>query len=211
VTATNGHELTPRQAAEVLGVSVDTVRRMVDSGELIARKTRGEHRLIPRAAVEAMKLKLEHPGDPLSLALEVAREDSPAGAVARPDDGHDESAGIEEVQRVALRAVSYDDGGLIEFDEFGWTARRAERARRYLLGWFERRYRDRWPRSEVEALALELLEAWVKRHPARRASPPPVPPAPPEPTLADARRELLELQRDMLLEAKARTRGGVAK
>jgi molybdopterin-binding protein len=37
------------QAAKVLGVSVDTVRRYADSGKLKSRRTRGRHRLVDGA------------------------------------------------------------------------------------------------------------------------------------------------------------------
>lgn len=39
------------QAAELLGVSVDTVRRWADSGELETRRTRGGHRVVTGAAL----------------------------------------------------------------------------------------------------------------------------------------------------------------
>ena len=37
------------QAAKVLGVSVDTVRRLADSGRLKSTRTRGQHRLVDGA------------------------------------------------------------------------------------------------------------------------------------------------------------------
>lgn len=48
------HLLTTSAAADALGVSHDTVARMVDAGELAATRTPGGHRRIPRAAVEAI-------------------------------------------------------------------------------------------------------------------------------------------------------------
>lgn len=46
--------LTTRQAAALLGVSHDTVSRMVDAGELPSTRTAGGHRRVPRAAVQAL-------------------------------------------------------------------------------------------------------------------------------------------------------------
>jgi molybdopterin-binding protein len=50
------------QAAEVLGVSADTVRRLADRGALVTRRTLGGHRVV----------------DGVSLAAAVARDPSPA-------------------------------------------------------------------------------------------------------------------------------------
>lgn len=46
------------QAAELLGVSVDTVRRWVDSGRLGADRTAAGHRTIPGEALAALALEL---------------------------------------------------------------------------------------------------------------------------------------------------------
>lgn len=45
------HQYRIGQAAEVLGVSVDTVRRLVDNGQLPAARTEGGHRLIDGQAL----------------------------------------------------------------------------------------------------------------------------------------------------------------
>jgi molybdopterin-binding protein len=44
----------PGQAAKMLGVSVDTVRRMVDSGQLVAVRTSGRQRLIDGESLAAL-------------------------------------------------------------------------------------------------------------------------------------------------------------
>ncbi len=45
--------MTTQEAAELLGLSVSTVKRMVENGELIAEKTPGGHRRITSSAIEA--------------------------------------------------------------------------------------------------------------------------------------------------------------
>ena len=46
------------QAAEVLGVSVDTVRRMVDAGRLVATRDDGGQRIVDGAALAALAVEL---------------------------------------------------------------------------------------------------------------------------------------------------------
>jgi excisionase family DNA binding protein len=136
------NELTPAAAAEVLGVSADSVRRMVDRGELLARRSPGGQRRIPREVVEAMKLRLENPGDPLGATLRGGLEDAGAdseavelagsaapGATARPARRAGVSTEVsgltlEQARQVALEAVSVEtrdagygtrtDAGLID-------------------------------------------------------------------------------------------------
>jgi molybdopterin-binding protein len=48
------------QAAELLGVSVDTVRRWVDSGRITATRTSGGRRLIDGAALAAFARETTH-------------------------------------------------------------------------------------------------------------------------------------------------------
>lgn len=45
--------ITPAEAAAMLGVSVETIRRHCDTGKLTAHRTLGEHRRILRSTVEA--------------------------------------------------------------------------------------------------------------------------------------------------------------
>jgi molybdopterin-binding protein len=56
------------QAAELLGVSVDTVRRWVDGGLVAAARTRGGHRAVDGAALA--RFAAERPG--IASALPVA-------------------------------------------------------------------------------------------------------------------------------------------
>ena len=55
-------ELRISQAAEILGVSVDTVRRLVDSGQLNSHRTGGGHRMID--GVSLARFVTEHTGTP---------------------------------------------------------------------------------------------------------------------------------------------------
>src|SRR3954451_21578341 len=48
------------QAAELLGVSVDTVRRWVDTGQLRATRTEGGRRLIDGAALAKFAIEVTH-------------------------------------------------------------------------------------------------------------------------------------------------------
>jgi len=51
------------QAAELLGVSVDTVRRWVDTGRLKAARTQGGRRLIDGAALAKFAIEVSHEHD----------------------------------------------------------------------------------------------------------------------------------------------------
>ncbi len=52
----SGDELTPAEAAEILGVSPSTVRRYEESGILVPRRLPGSgHRRYKRAEVEALR------------------------------------------------------------------------------------------------------------------------------------------------------------
>ena len=52
---------TTQKAAEILGISVTSVQQLVEAGVIEAWKTKGGHRRIPLAAVEAYK---GNPGQP---------------------------------------------------------------------------------------------------------------------------------------------------
>ena len=54
------------QAAELLGVSPDTVRRLADSGQLATRRTEGGHRVVDGVALA--QLLAEHSGLPEAAA-----------------------------------------------------------------------------------------------------------------------------------------------
>ena len=51
----NADVCTTQQAAQILGVSVTTVQQLVEAGVIEAWKTKGGHRRIPMAAVQAYK------------------------------------------------------------------------------------------------------------------------------------------------------------
>lgn len=73
--------LSPRQVADVLGVSESSVKRWVDGGELQAVRTAGGHRRIARSeAVRFARATGAFPARPDLLSL-------PAGAVAEPAAG----------------------------------------------------------------------------------------------------------------------------
>ena len=61
------------QAAKVLGVSVDTVRRHADSGRLRSTRTKGRHRLIDGAQLACLAESLDAEADPESGAASSAR------------------------------------------------------------------------------------------------------------------------------------------
>jgi molybdopterin-binding protein len=70
------------QAAELLGVSVDTVRRWVDGGRLDASRTQGGRRLIDGEALAAFAVQLTHERDPDVVVGRSARNRFP-GIVTR--------------------------------------------------------------------------------------------------------------------------------
>ncbi|MEO6919854.1 MAG: response regulator [Collimonas sp.] len=51
----NQSDVTTQEAARLLGISVTSVQQLVERGILVAWKTQGGHRRIPREAVEALK------------------------------------------------------------------------------------------------------------------------------------------------------------
>jgi len=55
------------QAAELLGVSPDSVRRLADSGQLATRRTEGGHRVVDGLALA--RLLAEHTGLPEAGAI----------------------------------------------------------------------------------------------------------------------------------------------
>lgn len=55
----SGHEVRLRDAADLLGVSPDTVRRWIDAGRLEARRTRGGQRRIDGAALARLAASAE--------------------------------------------------------------------------------------------------------------------------------------------------------
>jgi molybdopterin-binding protein len=90
------------QAAEVLGVSVDTVRRWIDGGRLPATRDDGGQRLVGGAALAAFAVEL-HEADPDIAAWRSARNSFP-GIVTKVIK--DKVAAQVEVQAGPHRVVS---------------------------------------------------------------------------------------------------------
>jgi molybdopterin-binding protein len=91
------------QAAELLGVSVDTVRRWVDSGRITATRTEGGRRLIDGAALAAFALELTPEHEPDVIIGRSARNRFP-GIVTRVLK--DKVAAQVEIQAGPHRIVS---------------------------------------------------------------------------------------------------------
>ncbi|MEM6327283.1 MAG: helix-turn-helix domain-containing protein [Bacteroidota bacterium] len=78
VAVADSNLLTVRQAADLLGVHVDTIRRWTDEGRLPETRTPGGHRRIPREAAEALR-EAERKGTPRApLAAGLPATDNPA-------------------------------------------------------------------------------------------------------------------------------------
>jgi excisionase family DNA binding protein len=65
MTMTTTEVCTTQEAAQILGISVTSVQQLVESGVIEAWKTKGGHRRIPLAAVEAYKASPNAPQVPL--------------------------------------------------------------------------------------------------------------------------------------------------
>lgn len=61
------------QAAELLGVSVDTVRRWAEAGRLRTRRTSGGQRLVDGAALAKLSLELAENAEPAAIVGQSAR------------------------------------------------------------------------------------------------------------------------------------------
>ena len=61
------------QAAELLGVSVDTVRRWAEAGRLRTRRTGGGQRLVDGAALADLSLELAENAEPAAIVGQSAR------------------------------------------------------------------------------------------------------------------------------------------
>ena len=61
------------QAAELLGVSVDTVRRWAEAGRLQTRRTSGGQRLVDGAALAKLSLELAENPEPAAIVGQSAR------------------------------------------------------------------------------------------------------------------------------------------
>lgn len=91
------------QAAELLGVSVDTVRRWVDCGRLEATRSEGGRRSIDGEALARLAVELTDPGQPSPVVGRSARNRFP-GIVTRVVK--DTVAAHVEIQAGPHRVVS---------------------------------------------------------------------------------------------------------
>jgi molybdopterin-binding protein len=91
------------EAAELLGVSVDTVRRWVDSGRLGARRTEGGQRVVDGAALAEFVSGLQHAPERDEVIARSARNRFP-GIVTRVVK--DEIVAQVELQAGPHRVVS---------------------------------------------------------------------------------------------------------
>ena len=90
------------QAAELLGVSVDTVRRWADDGELSVVRTAGGQRLVP--GDDLARLATERSDDPTAGRDRVSARNRFAGLVTRV--ATDELMAQVEIQAGPYRVVS---------------------------------------------------------------------------------------------------------
>ena len=65
------------QAAELLGVSVDTIRRWADSGRVKVARSRGGQRLIDGAALARLAIELADTHEPETIIGQSARNRFP--------------------------------------------------------------------------------------------------------------------------------------
>jgi molybdopterin-binding protein len=70
------------QAAEILGVSVDTLRRWADEGRLATERTQGGHRLVEGAELAGLAAQLGRFEEPEAITAQSARNRFP-GIVTR--------------------------------------------------------------------------------------------------------------------------------
>jgi molybdopterin-binding protein len=93
----------PGQAAELLGVSVDTVRRWADSGKLATRRTSGGQRVIDGADLARFLASAPAATEPEVIVGRSARNRF-AGIVTRVE--RDKVAALVEIQAGPHRVVS---------------------------------------------------------------------------------------------------------
>jgi len=91
------------EAAEMLGVSVDTVRRWTNEGRLPFERTTGGQRLVERSAVAAVAAERRRAGADRPIVAQSARNRF-AGVVVRVE--RDGVAAVVEVQAGPHRLVS---------------------------------------------------------------------------------------------------------
>jgi molybdopterin-binding protein len=102
-SAPRGRTLRIGQAAEILGVGVDTIRRWIDDGRLASERSRGGQRQVPIAEVTRLiaERRREVPGRPI---IATSARNRMAGVVTRVD--RDRVAAVVEVLAGPHRLVS---------------------------------------------------------------------------------------------------------
>lgn len=93
----------PGQVADLLGVSVDTVRRWCDEGRLVTTRSDGGHRLVPGADLARFLVERADTYEPDSLPAQSARNKF-TGIVTRVE--RDRLTAIVEIQAGPHRVVS---------------------------------------------------------------------------------------------------------
>ena len=91
------------EAAEILGVSPDTVRRWVDSGQLIAQRTAGGQRTVTRTDVARLAAERRRAGRDRPIVAQSARNRFPGVVV---EVRKDTAAAVVEVAAGSFRLVS---------------------------------------------------------------------------------------------------------
>ena len=91
------------EAAEILGVSADTVRRWSDAGRLPARRSAGGQRLVSRADVARVLSERRRAGEERPIVAQSARNRFP-GVVTRIE--REGIVGLVEIQAGPHRIVS---------------------------------------------------------------------------------------------------------
>jgi molybdopterin-binding protein len=91
------------EAAEVLGISVDTLRRWAAAGELKVRRSSGHQRLIPLAEVRRLQAERQREGRDRPIVAQSARNRF-SGIVTRVEK--DRVVAVVEVQAGPHRLVS---------------------------------------------------------------------------------------------------------
>lgn len=98
--------LSTREAAAILGVSMQTVQRWVDLGQLLAWKTLGGHRRIDRAGVD--QLLLARPSRPTQAPVQSAASGDTGVKVMVVDDDASDRKLLAGVCRQALPGALID-------------------------------------------------------------------------------------------------------
>ena len=102
-TATDGARLRLGEAAERLGVSVDTLRRWIDDGRLPAKRTAGGQRTVAASDVSRLAADRRREGHDRPIVAQSARNRFPGVVTAVRSDT---VAAVVEVQAGPHRLVS---------------------------------------------------------------------------------------------------------